>query len=641
MEPTRKNQPTRKLVEKFKTGEISRRHFIEAATALGVSGGVATLMANATQVGATGQPMRNGWAFYQGADGTPSASPVGDTTAAPPTTGMEGVTRGEGGELRLIQWQAATSALSHTATGTKDFLISDIVLEPLMRYLPDGTIIPILINEVPSVENGLLAEDLSSATVNLREGVLWSDGEPLTSQDVQFTWQWVTTESNASVNFLPWSTISNIETPDEQTAVIEFQTPSANWFEPLVGGIYGHIIPAHAYGGDPDNRNIEFDTSPIGTSGFVIDEFNPNENVLLSANENYRDPNAPYFSNILVTGGGDAASAARAVVQTGEYDYAWNLQVEPDVLQQMLEGDPVGDLITVQGTAVERIHLNFSDPDTEVDGQFSEKNTPHPFLTDSAVRQAMNKAVDRELIATQFYGEGQPPTPNILTGLEIFESPNTSWEFDLEEAAQILEDAGWVMGDNNIRAKDGVELSVNYATSINAVRQSTQAVVSADFESIGIDVSLEQIEAGIFFGGEAGNQQNINHMYWDLSMYTNNPSSTVPTSFFLSWYAGPGGENIAQASNDWQGQNFQRYNNPEFDQTYERMTTLTGLEEAYDTLIELNDILINDVVIIPEVNRAADKYAIANRLNNLNVALGSFELNYWNIAYWNEAQPEG
>src|SRR5690606_7538739 len=160
--------------------------FIEASTALGIGASVSLFMANVADAKANGQPMRNGYAFAaQGA--TPDA-PGGGMI---PASGMENVTRGEGGELRIIQWQAATTAFAHTATGTKDFLISDMVLEPLMRYLPDGTIIPFLATEVPTVENGLLAEDLTSATINLREGVVWSDGEPLTSRDVQFTWEWI------------------------------------------------------------------------------------------------------------------------------------------------------------------------------------------------------------------------------------------------------------------------------------------------------------------------------------------------------------------------------------------------------------------------------------------------------------------
>ncbi len=629
MDSTRKPQPFRKLITKLENGEISRRQFIEASTALGIGASVSLFMANVASAKATGQSMRNGFAFAaQGA--TPEAG-----GGLIPASGMENVTRGEGGELRIIQWQAATTAFNHTATGTKDFLISDLVLEPLMRYLPDGTIIPYLVTEVPSVENGLLAEDLTSATVNLKEGIVWSDGEPLTSRDVQFTWEWVTTESNASVSFLPWSTIESVDTPDDLTVVFNFAQPAANWFEPLVGGELGAIIPAHVYGDDPANRNVEFDTNPIGTGPFVIDSFSPNDQVTLTMNENYWQPNAPYFSSLFVKGGGDAASAARAVVQTGEYEYAWNLQVEPAVLEEMTSGsDARGEIVTVLGTSVERLHINFSDPNTEVDGQRSEMNTPHPFLTDPAVRQAMNKAVDRQTIADEFYGFGMPPTPNILTGVEIFESPNTSWEFNLEAAAQILEDAGWVM-DGDTRAKDGVQLQVVYATSVNQVRQKTQAVVKRDFEEIGIAVQLEQIDAGIYFGGESGNEQNINHMYWDMSMYTNNPTSTIPVSFFTSWYAGPDGSNIAQESNGWQGENYQRYNNPEFDALYDELLTITDTEQAYEQLIAMNDVLINDVVIIPQVNRAADTFAVSNTLNKDNLALGPFEINYWNIANWN------
>jgi peptide/nickel transport system substrate-binding protein len=633
MDSTRKPQPFRTLITKFERGEISRRQFVEAAGALGLSAGLATVMANMSQAVAAGQPMRNGYAFYQGADGTPSASPAAGTGSIP-AAGMENVTRGEGGELRIIQWQAATTANLHTATGTKDFLISDMILEPLMRYLPDGSIIPYLASEVPSVEAGTLAEDLSSATFTLREGVTWSDGTPFTSRDVQFTWEWITNEDNASVNFLPWSTISGVETPDDQTAVVSFAQPAANWFEPLVGGTYGSILPAHGYDDDPKNRNEAFDVNPIGTGPFVIDSFSPNDQVTLSMNENYWQPNAPYFSSVIVKGGGDAASAARAVLQTGEYEYAWNLQVEPAVLNDMLGDDARGQLVTIRGTSVERIHINFSDPNTEVDGQKSEMNTPHPFLTDLAVRQAMNKAVDRDLIANEFYGEGQPATPNILTGLDIFESPNTSWEFNLDAAKQILEDAGWVM-DGDTRAKDGVRLELTYATSVNQVRQKTQQVVKAGLEELGFSVRLEQIDAGIYFGGEVGNEQNINHMYWDISMYTNNPVSSIPVSFFTSWYAGPDNENIAQKSNGWQGQNFQRYVNPDFDALYEELLTMTDAEQAYQQLIEMNDVLINDVVIIPEVNRAADKYAISLNLNNDNIALGPFEINYWNIGNWN------
>ncbi|HEV2128276.1 MAG TPA: peptide ABC transporter substrate-binding protein, partial [Thermomicrobiales bacterium] len=187
-----------------------------------------------------------------------------------------------------------------------------------------------------------------------------------------------------------------------------------------------------------------------------------------------------------------------------------------------------------------------------------------------------------------------------------------------------------------VRVKDGVELSLRYATSVNQVRQKTQAVVKSSFEEIGIQTQLEQIDAGIFFGGEAGNEQNINHFYWDLAMWTSGPASPIPTSFLEAWYAGPEDslENVAQRENQWQGQNFQRYVNEDYDALYEELLTVTDLERANEILIAMNDLLIEDVVIIPEVNRAADNYAIDLRLEDANVAMSSFEYNYWNIANW-------
>ena len=227
---------------------------------------------------------------------------------------------------------------------------------------------------------------------------------------------------------------------------------------------------------------------------------------------------------------------------------------------------------------------------------------------------------------------------NVPTAINFLNGPtfaNTSFAFDLEQAAQILEDAGWVM-DGDVRAKDGVELKIAYSTSINPVRQKTQQVNKQAFEQIGIQTSLLQVDSGIFFDSSAGNDRNISHFYFDISMYTNNPPSPIPTSFFLSWVAGENNSNVAQESNGWSGQNYQRYVNEEFDALYNELLTQTDVEGAYQQLIALNDILINDVVIIPQVNRPADTYAISKRLRNENVALGAgYEQNYWNIANWN------
>ncbi len=618
------------LYEELRAGGISRREFLQRATALGIGLPVAQfVLRSVPSAGAAPRVPNSGWGV------------AAQEGASRPTAGTEGKTRGQDGELRLIQWQAPTQISPHVSTGTKDYLAASIVLEPLMSYLPDGTLIPTLVKEVPTIENGLLAEDLTSVTYNLLEGVLWSDGEPFTAEDVVFTWQWVTNPENASVSAETYRPITNIEAVDELTVRVTFGAPNAVWYEPHAGTVWGSVYPKHVLDtDDPEGAHAAFLQKPIGTGPYVVDQFSPGDQVIYVANENYREENKPIFATVNLKGGGDAASAARAVLQTGDYDHAWNLQVEPAILRDLAEGG-TGRLVVAPGNSVERININFSDPNEEVEGQRSYWKNPHPFQSDPAVRQAMNLAADRATIAEQFYfgEEGEPATANILTGIPALESPNTSWEFNTERGNEILEQAGWTR-NGDVREKDGVQLKITYATSINPVRQKTQAVVKQGLEEMGFQVQLQQVDSGIFFDGSPGNTQNIGHFYTDIQMYTNNPSTPTPVSYMLGWYAGPDGRNIAQASNQWNGQNNIRYNNPEYDRLFDEVRLETDLERAAQLFIQMNDILINDVAIIPLVNRAADKYAQAADLfhgDQDNVAVSPYETNYWNIQNWNRA----
>jgi peptide/nickel transport system substrate-binding protein len=600
----------------LKAGRITRRQFIARATALGVALPVTLFVLNAVKV-----------------EGT-SAQDT-DILSVRPTVGTENQQRGAGGELRILQWQAATVANIHRSQGTKDSLASSLVSEPLISFAPDATLLPTLVQEVPSIENGLLSEDLMTVTYNLLEGVVWSDGEPFTAEDVVFTWQWIMDESNASVNFTLYQVVENVEALSETQVRVTLREPSLAWYIPFSSSYTGGILPRHILGGDDaDAANEAFLTNPIGTGPYRIETFQENDQVIYVINENYREPNKPYFSSVNLKGGGDASSAAQAVLQTGDWDFAWNLQVEPEILRQMQEAG-FGTLQASPATSVERLLINFSDPNVEVDGERSSLEAPHPFFTDINVRRALSLATDRQTISDQFYqgGDLEPPATNILTGLPAYESPNTSWEFDLEAAAQTLEDAGWVM-DGNVRAKDGVQLNISYFTSINSVRQKTQAVHKRDWESIGFRVQLGQVDAGVFFDSSPGNEQNYGHAYRDLQMYTNGPVSPFPILYMQDWYAGPDNVNVAQRANEWSGVNNQRYVNPEYDAAYDRLNATTDAEEAAELFIQLNDIVVNDIAIIPQVARAGELYAISNRLVADNVAATPWETLYWNIANW-------
>src|ERR671923_2564219 len=128
------------------------------------------------------------------------------------------------------------------------------------------------------------------------------------------------------------------------------------------------------------------------------------------------------------------------------------------------------------GTSVENIQLNRTDPWTEVEGERSSVKAPHPFFSNHLVRQAFAAAVDRRSIAEQLYGAAGQPTGNFLNAPKQFESPHTRWEFDLDKAAQLLEQAGWQRGSNGIRVKDGRRMQVVYQAVANLVVQKTQAI---------------------------------------------------------------------------------------------------------------------------------------------------------------------
>ena len=604
--------------EDLKAGRITRRQFIARATSLGVALPITLFVLNAIKI-----------------EGTSAQEGAPDLLSIRPTTGTENQQRGAGGELRILQWQAATVANTHRAQGTKDILAASLVSEPLLSFAPDSTILPTLVTEVPSVENGLLSEDLTTITYNLLEGVLWSDGEPFTAEDVVFTWQWIRDESNSSVNYTLYEPIENVEALSETQVRVTLREPTLAWYVPFSSSNTGGILPKHVLDvEDKEAANEAFQTNPIGTGPYRIETFQENDQVIYVINENYREPNKPYFAIVNLKGGGDSSSTAQAVLQTGDWDFAWNLQVEPQILAQMQEGGQ-GAVYGSPPVSVERILINFSDPNTEVDGERSSLQAPHPFLTDIEVRRALSLATDRETISSQLYqgGDLEPPATNILTGMAAYESPNTSFEFNLEAAAQTLEDAGWVM-DGDVRTKDGMELSISYFTSINSVRQKTQQVHKRDWESIGFKVQLGEVDAGVFFDSSPGNEQNYGHFYRDIQMYTNNPVSPFPILYMQDWYAGPDNVNVAQRSNDWSGVNNQRYVNPEYDAVYDELVATTDAERAAELFIQLNDIVINDIAIIPQVARAGELYAISNRLVAENIAATPWEALYWNIANW-------
>ena len=568
-------------------------------------------------------------------DASPAASPA--SVAAFPDAGTEGQERGAGGELKIIQWQAPSQMNGVVATGDKDNLAAQFVSESLMVRDPDGNLIPVLVTEVPTVENGLLAEDLKSVTYTLKEGIVWSDGEPLTAEDIKFTWEWAMDDANAAVLQNIYARISAIEVVDDLTATLTFNDPNPTWADAFTGSGSSIVLPKHILEGASQDVLDEFRVNPVGTGPYVVDQFSVNDQVTYKINDNYREPNKPFFSRVILKGGGDAASAARAVLQTGEYDFGWNLVIEKQVLESMLSDNNPGEFVIAGGLNIERININFSDPDKEVDGQRSEMHTPHPILSDHAVRQAMTIGINREQISNELYFgmDSEPAVQNILSGIPSMESPNTELVYDPDQAAQLLDEAGWTL-DGKTRKKDGKELKLRLYTTTSAIRQKTQAIVKANLEQIGFSIQLDQADGAIFFDSSPGQDQNNTHFYTDLNMFTSTVSAPPPVAYMIRWYAGKDRQEIAQKSNSWSGRNFQRYINDEYDAVYDKAAVEPNLEKSAELFIQMNDILYNDYAVIPLV-RQGKKAGVSKRLRAENIAINPFEYEYWNIANWNLA----
>jgi peptide/nickel transport system substrate-binding protein len=560
----------------------------------------------------------------------PTPAPAATTAAKPAAAG-----RGSGGTLKVLMWQAPTILNGHFSQGTKDYTAARFCCEPLLTVSADGTFSPVLAAEVPSKDNGGLSPDGKTVTYKLKPGIKWADGEPFSADDVVFTYQYVSNPETAAVTVGSYADLQTVEAVDPLTVRLTFKQPTGGWFVPFTG-YNGTILPKHvlhdAIGAAA--RDAPFNTKAFGTGPYQTQDFKPGDVLTLVINPNYRDPGKPYFSQINIKGGGDAVSAARAVLQTGEYDYAWNLQVEAQVLNQLLQGGK-GDLVTSPGGGVEQIFFNQADPTTEVDGERSSPKSKHPFLTDQRVRQAMALAIDKDTMAKQLYGQTGDATANVLTTPTNLASKDTHYEYNLDKANQILDEAGYARGSDGIRVTpSGVRMHVIYSTSINSLRQKEQDIVKNGWQQIGIETELKSTDASIFFASDAGNPDTYAHFSVDAEMFTSTFDAPFPLLYMKRFYGENPDTDWAQKANNWAPQNFMKWSNDDFNKLYDQVKGETDVAKAAQMWMQMNDIVVNSYISVPLIDRKATDAKIKALQGP---APGPFDNWSWNIADWTKS----
>ncbi len=541
--------------------------------------------------------------------------------------------------LNILYWQAPSSMNFYLAGGTKEIDASTLTLEPLARYDETGTLIPWLVEDIPTVENGGVSEDLTQITWKITPGILWSDGTPFTAADAIFTWQYCTDEATGCSYLEKYADIASIEAVDDLTLTITFTVPKPFPYNAFVGQESSILQKAQfeACIGEAAQGCTEQNFNPIGTGPYVVEEFRANDVITFVANENYREEGKPYFQRVVFKGGGDAESAARAVLETGEADYAWNLQIAPAILDQMA-GAGLGTVLVAYGTSVERIHINQTNPDPALGEDLrsvlvADGSNAHPFLTDPVVWKAMSMAIDRNLIASQLYGAAGQATCNLLPAPPIYASTNNDacLTQDIAAANASLDEAGIVDSDGDgVREYNGIPMRILYQTSTNAVRQSTQALVKQWWAEIGIEAELRNVDAAVFFGSDVASPDTYGKFYADVQMFTNNFAGTDPESYMAQWQC----SSASGPDNNWLGSNVSRWCNADYDALVATMAQTSGIEARAAIAIQMNDLIVQNGGAIPLVHRG-DVSAASNRLEG--VIMNTWDAEPWNIADWTRA----
>ncbi len=586
----------RELIEEVRVGTLPRRQFIGQLVSLGLTAPMASMLL-----------MHAGVAQAQ------------------PVSTYKPTKRGGGGTLKALWWQGATLLQPHFASGTKDQEGSRIFYEPLAVWDNEGNLIPILAAEIPTRANGGLAADGKSVVWKLKKDVTWHDGKPFTADDCLFTWEFARDPASAAITAGVYKDIK-VDKVDSHTIRVTFTKPTPFWAAAFVAA-EGMIIPKHVFGpySGAKSREAPANLKPVGTGPYKFSDFKPGDIVRGEINQNYHMPNRPYFDAIEMKGGGDATSAARAVLQTGEYDYAWNLQVEDEVMKRMEAGGK-GKVHVIDSGDIEFIQLNPTDPYTEVDGERGSIKSKHFAFTEAAVREAMSLLADRKGIQDFIYGRTGVATSNFMNNPPRFRSPNTKWEFNIDKANQILDGAGWKRGADGVREKGGKKMKFVFQTSVNSIRQKEQAVIKQACQKAGIDLELKSVTGAVFFSSDVANPDTYGKFWCDMQMYTTTMTQPDAERFmdqYTSW-------EVSSKANKWLGRNICRYRSEEYDKAYHAGELELDPVKRAAIFIRLNDMVIKDNAVIPLITRPRARGANLKLVSTLS----GWDLDFSTLQNW-------
>ena len=392
---------------------------------------------------------------------TTASSPT--TAAAEPTAPAASDEPKQGGEVIMMGHHEIASLSPDDDGPTVHWVLTTNLFNGLLQLDSFFALQPVLCESYEAAADG------TSFTFTLREGVLFHDGEEMTSEDVKYTFEFYANPENASVQASNFTTLDTVDAPDDYTVTFNLKNPDAAF---LSRSAQTYIVPAHYHG---EIGEIEFKTKPIGTGAFSLQEYDPASHAVLAAfDDHFRGrPNLDLYRENIVP----EASVRKIALESGEADHsAWSLLTEDNIALR-----DSGDFTTFITSSVAVNHFPL--------------NNERPQFQDKVVRQAMMFAIDRESIVNELWrGLAVKATANLSPALEFYYEPDVAqYEYDPEKAMTMLDEAGWVAGADGIREKDGVKLSWTCGVITgDQARKPEAEIVQQWLAEIGMEMKIEE-----------------------------------------------------------------------------------------------------------------------------------------------------
>ena len=453
----------------------------------------------------------------------------------------------------------------------EDFNVWSLNWDMLVNFDPDD------LSPSPGIaESWEVSEDERTVTFQLDPDKTWSDGEPVTSADVKYSLE---TLGGEGVIFSGYTdNITSIETPDDQTVVIETKEPDAR----LIGGLFVYIIPEHIYGEesiDDLTGSFQPELPLVGSGPFVVTEFDRGRIIRMERNPEWQGPE-PAYDEVQYIKYGNQDAVERAL-QLGEIDMI--LEVGESSFGRLTEEADI-DAISAPSPSYTQLAFNLCPENLCPDAEFN------PAVQDLSVRQAIAYAVDRERIneiaarGTSFVANGILPS---YYGA-FYTEPEQTYPYDPEMARQILDDAGWVDNGEEPRAKDGETLSFDLLVRSESPYNINAAKLVAEHAA----------EVGIEFNVEVVSVDKLTEL--TVRKVDGKPAPQFDT-FIWGWGGDPydPGFLLSLLTTDEIGSLSDAfYSNPEYDRLYEEQAGTFDVAERKEIIAEMIEIAQEDVAYL-------------------------------------------